>query len=305
MLKSNLFRDRALQRNAHPEPLDNLLRVTAPREWMLLIALAVSMLAAVAWFTLARVEQTVSGDGLLVRAGERRDVLTPVSGVVSEIMAHSGDRVEAGQTIARLRLPDLDWRLRVARARVGSLEDLASGRDGAEAAWAGAALADARAEMIELTAVAAEGQSIISPHSGEISNSGLSLGGAVTAGETVAEIRIDSGHSLEAVMMIPIGWERRVAAGMMARVTPEDRPGAEIFTARVHSLAPPPHRPNAMPSRLLQDAGGQPAAGWMARLVLDGAPELEVVDGWPCRIQIVLESNSPIGLMMPSASGAE
>lgn len=305
MFKSHLFRDSALRRNAQPEPLDNLLRVTAPREWMLLLALAGSMLAAVVWFSLARVEQTVSGGGVLVQAGERRDVSTPVPGVVSEIMAHSGDRVEEGQTIARLRLPDLDWRLRVARARVGSLENLASGRDGGEAAWAGAALADARAEMIELAALAAEGQSIVSPYSGEVANSGLSLGNAVVAGETVAEIRLDAEHSIEAFMMIPMGWERRIAAGMMARITPGDRPGAEVFSARVHSLAPPPNRPNAILSRLLPGAGEQPAAGWMARLVLDGAPDLEVADGWPCRIQIVLESNSPLGLIIPSASGAE
>lgn len=305
MLKNHFFRDNAVQRNAQPEPLDNLLRVTAPREWMLLLALAASLLAAVAWFALARVEQTVSGAGVLVQAGERRVVSAPVSGVVSQIMARSGDRVEAGQTIAGLHLPDLDWRLRVARARVASLEALASERDGAEAAWAGAALADARAEMIELAAAAAEGQSITSPYSGEITNSGLSLGNAVIMGETVVDIRLDAAHSLEAVMMVPAGWERRIAVGMTARVTPGDRPASEAFSARVHSLSPPHNRANGALSRLLPDTGERQADGWLARLVLDGAPDLGVADGWPCRIQIVLESDSPIGLMLPSASGAE
>ena len=202
MLRNTLFRERALIRNAQPEPLDDLLRVTAPHEWLLLACLAAALLAAVAWGGFARVEQTVSGGGALVRPGDRYTVVSAASGVVTEVTAGVGDRVEAGQAVARLELPELRWRLRVSRARVALLEQRARGLEGPAGSWLDAELAAARAEAIELAALDAAGAVIVSPRAGEITAHRLFEGQAVGAGEPVAEVRTGVRRALEAILFV-------------------------------------------------------------------------------------------------------
>jgi len=153
MLGSPLFRERALIRSAQPEPLDDLLRVTAPHEWLLLACLAAALLAAALWGGLTRVEQTVSGAGALVQPGERYAIVSAASGVVTEVTAELGDRVEAGEAIARLELPELRWRLRISRARVALLDERARSPEAPPGGWLDAELAAARAEVLELAAL--------------------------------------------------------------------------------------------------------------------------------------------------------
>ena len=98
MFKNPLFRERAMIRRAQPEPLDDLLRVTAPREWLLLAGIAVALLAALAWSVFAGVERTVTHGGTLVRPGERHTLVAAASGIVTEVAAEVGDRIEAGDS---------------------------------------------------------------------------------------------------------------------------------------------------------------------------------------------------------------
>lgn len=301
MVAKSVFRQNALLSRTRPEPSDNLLRVTAPGEWLLLGALAASLLAAVVWLGFASVERTVTGAGALVYAGERRAVSVALPGVVSEVAARPGDRVDDGQVIARLRLPDLDWRLRVARARLAFLEGLAEEGGGNEA-WIRAALSETRAEAVELAASASAAGAVVSPFAGEIVESRLTADQVVSAGETVAEIRVGGDGSLEAIMFASEADGGRIAAGMPALVTLGDGLDASVFAASVHSVVPPP----AGYRRFDPDRGAQQAgAGSMVRLSLIDAPDFRVADGFPCRVRIVLERRSPLALLLPAAGGAE
>ena len=301
MIKHSVFRQKAMKSAAQPEPNDNLLRVTAPGEWLLVAALAASLVAALVWLGLANVERTVTGAGTLVYAGERRAVSAVSSGVVSEVAARPGDRVDDGQVIARLRLPELDWRLRVARERLALLEALAE-EDGATEDWVRVALAEAGVEVVELAASASAAGAVTSPFAGEITTSRLAPDYAVSAGEAVAEIRVGGDDSLEAVMFASAADGGRVAAGMPARVMLGDGPNAAVFAASVVSIAPPP----AGYSRFDADRGARPEADTlMVRLALRDAPDFPVADGLPCRVRIVLERSSPLGLLLPSAGAAD
>ena len=303
MFRNPLFRETALVRNAQPEPLDDLLRVTAPREWLLLGGLAASLLVAVVWGALASVERTLASDGMFVRPGDRHAVTSAVSGVVTEVMAEAGDRVEAGQVIARLKQPDLAWRLRVARARVALLEELAERRGNRDGRWMDAELAAARAEMIELAAIEAEGETIVSSHAGEVAASSLATGQAVSAGEPVVEIRAGAaGRAPEAIMLVTPEQGRRIEVGMKARVAFPDRSGSRVFPATVVALS---SRPAALPVRLsrlgLASDRESDAAGRIVRLALNGEGEyVEAPDGAACRVEIILARSSPLGLLIPS-----
>lgn len=302
MLQNPLFRERALIRNAQPEPLDDLLRVTAPHEWLLLASLAAALLATVLWGGLARVEQTVSGSGALVRPGDRHAVVSSAAGVVTEVMVGVGDRVEAGEVIARIELPELRWRLRVSRARVTLLEERAKGQETPPGSWMDAELAAARAELIELAALDTAGAVIVSPHAGEITANGLVAGQAIGPGEPVAEVRAGLRRAPEAVLLVAPGQARRLDAGMEARIAVTGRSGARVFAGEIAEVSA---RPVDLPSWLSRtglvssDAPDPPFH--LVRLTVPGAGDARIPDGVPCRVEIVVSRHSPLGLLVSSA----
>ena len=306
MLKNPLFREKALLRHAQPDPLDDLVRVTAPHEWILLSALAALLLATVAWCAFASVERTLPGDAVLVRPGERHTVTSGTAGIVAEVMAREGDRVEAGQAIARLTMPELDWRLRVARAKVALLEEQPGRFRGTAPTETGQALAAARAEAIELAAIVSAGRTIVSPYAGELVASSLVAGHTVRAGEPVFGVRADAGGAPQAIMIVPPGQAARIESGMRARVAIPDRTGPRVVPGMVLDVSARSQEPPPWLVRLGLGTGTETgAAGRMVRLALEGGETLPVRDGASCRVEIVLARSSLIGLLNPPAGGAE
>lgn len=301
MLGNSLFRERALIRNAQPEPFDALLRITAPHEWLLLACLAATLLGAAIWGGLASVEQTVAGGGALVRPGERYAVVSAASGVVTEVTAGVGAQVEAGGAIARLELPELRWQLRVLRARAALLEEWEKEPEAPSGSWLATELAAVRAELLELSALDAAGAVIVSPRAGEITANSLVEGQTVAAGESVAEVRPGERSAVEALLFVAPEQGRRIGAGMEARVTVTDRSGHRVFASEVVEVSA---WPVDLPPWLLQ-LGIVPAAladspGHLVRLTMFEAVDTQVPDGVPCRVEVVVARRSPLGLLMSS-----
>ena len=99
-LGAGQFRERAIIRNAEPEPLDDRADVTAPREWVVLAGLGLALAALAAWGVFGSVERTVRSDGVLI------------------LSAAGAGTAEAGTTAAGGRLdavafvsPKESWRL--------------------------------------------------------------------------------------------------------------------------------------------------------------------------------------------------
>lgn len=301
MLGSSLFRERAMLRNAQPEPSDALLRVTTPHEWLLVAGLAATLLSAAIWGGLASVEQTVAGGGALVRPGERYAVVSAASGVVTEVTAGVGAQVKAGEAIARLELPELRWQLQVLRARVALLEEWAKEPESPPGSWLAAELAAARAELLELSALDAAGAVIVSPRAGEIVANGLVEGKTVDAGESVAEVRPGERSAVEALLFVAPEQGRRIGAGMEGRVTVTDRSGPRVFAGEVVEVSA---WPVDLPPWLLR-LGLIPAAladspGHLVRLTVFEAGDTQAPDGVPCRVEVVIARRSPLGLLMSS-----
>ena len=296
------FREEAVARLSRPEPLDHRLQVTAPREWMVLAGVGLSLLASLVWAVSGSVERSLAVEAVLVRPGERAAVTSPVSGDVVGILAELGDTVEAGQAIARVRPAEARREARIARSIVDAAEEGVRRAGGAgSAALQEALLAAARNELaaIEIRA----GESIVAPRAGRLVAHRLVPGRPVRAGETVARVLGWSDGAWQALAFVSPADAGRLAAGMEAEVRvarPARPPGPNALEAQVLEVSA---RPAAAPA-WLADLGlaAPPAPAHLLRLVLRDPPRLPLADGAGARARIVLERRSLAALLLAGGS---
>ncbi len=289
--RRNLFRTQAFARRGQTEPLDGLLRVTAPHEWVVLAGLALALLGFVAWGVFGSVERSVSTDCLLVHPGERYAVLSDIHGYVAAVLVNAGDRVEAAEPIARVRTTELERQLRAARARVELLE--AQGPAGEPD---DDALALARAELLDLQAIQASGEYIVSPHAGTVTWHSLTVGQAVTAGEEVAGLHGGSDGGLEAVAFFPPDSAQQIETGMEAGILAGQASHGRALEAEVIEV---PGAPATPPVWLTALGFDPPVHRHMVWATLREAPEVLPSDGAPCRLRIILGRERPVRLLGP------
>ncbi len=283
-----LYREEAFARRGKTEPLNGLLRVTAPHQWALLALLGVAVLGLAAWAFFGSVEQSVSARCVLVHPGDRFTVLAESSGNVVELLSDVGARIEAGQPIARIRTPSLSREIALARSRVDAYQDKEPKMTDA--------LDAARQDLIELEALEAAGEFIASPFAGVITSYDLSIGQVVEAGSVVASVRAGPADELEALAMLAPDRAAPVAAGMEAQVMAAGRNprAARAAPAEVSFVSPRPVSPPAWFSALGVPA---PSQSHMVRLALREPPPA-LADGDLCEMRIVLRRTSLVGLLL-------
>jgi HlyD family secretion protein len=130
-----IFRKVALDRLSSPEQLDTLLRVTAPRSWLALAALAALLAVAAAWGWFGSVTTKAIGQGVLIRTGGVQGVVTLGAGQVVQVAVNVGDRIEIGQVVAQVAQPELLEKMRAAEGQIADAErekrDVLRAREGA------------------------------------------------------------------------------------------------------------------------------------------------------------------------------
>lgn len=290
-----LFREKAVASKWQGEKLDDMLRVTAPHEWAIVVGLALMLLGIVVWGLFGSIERSLAADCVLVRPGERHAVVSGVAGTVVDVLVSTGDRVKSGQAIARVRLPEVDRQVRIARAKVGLLETQLAG---SATASMHETLRAARDELLELEAVAAAGGRIVSPYAGEVAVLGLVAGQAVAASAEVAQIRQGDAHRLQAIAIVEPDQAQRVKTGMAARILLNTDRDTSALEATVREVSP--HQA-AVPGWLT--ALGLPARGQLIRLDLREPPPLAATDGQRGRFLLVTERHAPVFLLVPARSG--
>ena len=299
----NRFREEAIVRSAHLEPLDERAELTAPREWAVLACLGLILAAIVIWGAFGSVERTLRSDGLLVLSGERHTVLSAFSGTVAELSASEGDRVAAGQPILQIAPHAPERSVGLSAAAVRALEDAAENATGADAARL---LASARALLDEL-ASPQKPIPLPSPDDGVIAAILAAPGDTVARGSAVAELVSGDGGRIDAATFVPrkISWP--LSEGMAARVTVETPEGRRSFPAELAAVAPRPADPPGWLVRTLPGAAAQ-GRGHVLRLRISGPLARRSAsgdgfvrslgEGTPCRIEIVLERTSPLALLI-------
>ena len=293
---NKLFREAAVARRARPEPLDARLQVTAPHEWMVLAGLGLAFLAFFAWGVFGSVERGLAVEAVLVQPGERYAVTSPASGNVVEVLAEVGDPLEAGQAIARIRLPEVERQARITRRLMAAVEDGMRRAEASPPAFREALLAAARNELGEIERLASE--SIVAPRGGELAAHRLAPGQPVHAGETVAQIRRGSGGGAwQAVAFVSSGEAAKLTAGMDAEVLVAlpGQPGSSTLPARVLEVSP---RPVAAPDWLAGLGLSTSAPAHLLRLAVNDPSRLPLTDGALGTVRVVLGTQSPATLLL-------
>lgn len=270
--------------------MDGLLRVTAPREWIILAGLGFALAGVVAWSFLGSIERSLAASCAVVQPGERHPVIAEQSSNIVEVLVDVDDEVEAGQPIARVRVAELDHRVALARAKVSALETAAGS--------AAADLALAQAELSQLEALRDSSEFIVSPLAGAVVAQRLAPGQRVMAGSEVALIMESTGAALEVVSVLTPAQVDDLGVGTEARVLIDYLDGGrtQSVNASVKSITERP----AMPPGWLLDYGiSAPSRGHWVRLKLDDAPGAPLSDGDPCELHVVLGRHAPVAFLAP------
>jgi len=113
-----MFRPEALARLSSPEQLDQLMRTTHPRAWLVLAALCTLIGTGLAWSIFGSVSTTVPAMGILIKTGGLIDVSALGSGQITVIYVETGQHVQRGEIVARIAQPDLQQEIEKARAKL-------------------------------------------------------------------------------------------------------------------------------------------------------------------------------------------
>jgi HlyD family secretion protein len=123
-MDTSIFRKVSLERLSSPEQLDQLLRVTTPKNWLALVALFAVLSVIVVWGITGTIPTKVQGQGVIVRSGTVLNVVTVGAGLVTKLYVNPGDRVKPNQLVAEIAEPREPERVRVAKEGLeGALRD--------------------------------------------------------------------------------------------------------------------------------------------------------------------------------------
>ena len=122
MPKSDIFRQDLLDKLSSPEELDQLMKVTSPRGWLILFTIGLIMLTAVLWSIFGTIPTVVSGQGMLIRTGGVYPIVANGSGQILEVNVVSGEIVEPGQVVARIKQEELTNQIDALRNKIFALE---------------------------------------------------------------------------------------------------------------------------------------------------------------------------------------
>lgn len=290
MFRNPFLEEAAASKNKRQQ-LDHLLRVTAPHERVILGGIGLLVLGLVAWALFGSIDRSVTIDGLLIEPGDRHDVISTEPGYLVEYLVAPGDRVKAGAPIARQSVPELERETAALRDRVDLLER-GMRQDGGDGNPLRALLASARVALLQMEAQRSAREFVVSQIAGRITSLGSAPGEYLPAGAAVAQLGDEQKRPLQAVLRIDPRLAKRMRTGMEASVDVVMPDGTtRRWDGRVASVTT---RPLARWLAALPPAVAESAN--RVDIALEGASDLSVPDGTPCRVRIVIGRHSPAAL---------
>ncbi|MBC8538819.1 HlyD family efflux transporter periplasmic adaptor subunit [Christensenellaceae bacterium NSJ-63] len=198
-MKKDLFRKRSLESVSSPERLDEYIKVTHPGIWSVLIAFLAVVVAAVVWFAVGTIPDTLDirgvvfpGDGTV--AAEARE-----SGRIQDMRVEVGDFVEPHDILAVVEQTEL----------AAELESLKNAAEPDEAA-----IAAKQQELMDASVIRSEVYGVVldAKH----------LGDMVNAGDAVASLaRMEEGtNTYEILCYVPQDTAKRLEKGMEVQACP-------------------------------------------------------------------------------------
>lgn len=118
-----LFRETALQNLSSPEQLDQLVKITRPRAWLVLATLGFVLMMIVLWSVFGSLPTTITGQGILVRKGGTHNIVALGNGVVLDFEDFkTGQLIRKGQVLGHVTQPLLALQRDAAQSELQRLE---------------------------------------------------------------------------------------------------------------------------------------------------------------------------------------
>lgn len=311
-MSQKIFRETSLEGLSSPEQLDQLIKVTSPRAWLVLAALSLILASVVAWSVLGNITTKIEGKGILLNNGGVVSLEHHTAGQVIDVRVKSGDMVKKGEIIARIACPELEKQVNLLLDTISQLE---SSQRTASSDYQSAInqIEQLRKEMIYQSQV-------ISPIEGRILSLNIRKGSLVKPGETLAAIeQYGSTVRLEAVIYVPAEVGEDIQPGMEARISPSmvNKEEYGYMLGRVIAVADYPSTPETMMQNLGNEALVTQLAGSGAplKVQIELTPDNNTVSGYkwsspdgpPTSItsgklvqgQVVIKKEKPISKVIP------
>ncbi len=297
-MRQTIFRQRALDRLASPERLDELVEVLTPRLWLALLGACTLLGMAVGWGLYGSVPTLVHGQGILMRDGSLQTIVAPDGGQINALLVRVGDDVARDQIVARLTQPaegrtvyvTSPYAGRVREARVSEGGFVTSGTPLLSVEQPGRSLeailylppTDARklspGMPVQLTPAAVKREEF-----------GLLLGRVATVGAYPATLA---------------GMQRVLGSEELARALAASGPPVEVrvelerspATASGYQWTSTFGSLQALPSSWLP-------TGWAGGPTLASGPPIMLQSGTPCTADVITDEQAPISLVLARVHG--
>ncbi|MGV2290477.1 NHLP bacteriocin system secretion protein [Trinickia sp. YCB016] len=324
-MPSPLFRDAALQNLASPEQLDQAIRITRPRAWIVLLILGLVLAAVLLWSVFGSLPSTISGQGILIREGGTYNIVATGGGVLTEFGGFQGGQaIHKGQVLGGIAQPLLTLQRDAARKELQQLDQkragiTARGPIDPLTRQIDAQVLSARHRLDELSAQLALNDKVVSPYDGVVVEVLANQGDVVAANQPLLSVEAAQ-HSLEALIYVPPRSEAAaIRPGMTVQLSPatarKERYGYLVGKVRSVSKYPATDRgmlavvdnpglvrelsrdgpPVAVTVDLIPDATTRSGYRWSSR----AASQLDLNSGTLASATVTLEVQKPISLVIP------
>ena len=101
------FRKSAMDKMSSPEQLDQLIQITNPRSWIILVSVSLIIVTGLIWGFVGVIRDTVDSRGILIQTGGIYDIVATSAGQVHEILYKEDSFIKAGDIVAIITQPEL------------------------------------------------------------------------------------------------------------------------------------------------------------------------------------------------------
>ena len=120
---ANLYRKSSIEKLSNPEQLDRAIVVSSPMSWLALIGIALIIVATVIWSIVGTLPTTTTVNGIFVGVSDTGAYYSDSAGTVTKVLKKNGDRVNAGDIIAKMK-NSVGNEIEIKAAEQGVLTDL-------------------------------------------------------------------------------------------------------------------------------------------------------------------------------------
>lgn len=106
-MSKNLFRQEAFDKIESPERLNEMVRITSSKDWIVLLSLSGIIIAIIFWSFFGQISYSVNGSGILLLPAGIQEVASVSDGKVERLYVEEGMLVEKGDLIGLIEQPEL------------------------------------------------------------------------------------------------------------------------------------------------------------------------------------------------------